>query len=197
MATLQFTRHPPSVIEYVKEYQKYSGLEYEIIKPYFGNPNKILEIGCGIGRMSIYINSQLDYEPKFILLDGTGHQPRYGYSEININKFYNNMKMTGEFCRLNGLTNFMLFDINKHKLSELSEVDMVTSFLAVGVHFPIEHYLDELMNITTDDCVFIFGIRTNSVYDVHTFENYFKDIIIVQNNKEVENFLIMRGKQKK
>jgi len=137
--------------------------------------------------MSIYINSQLDYKPRFILSDSNGPNDRYlRYGWNPIDGFYNDLKLTEKFAKQNNLTNLQIFDLQKENLLNLSEIDVVMSFGSIGYHFPIEPYIEELLKITKPDCIMIFGLSTDAYpwcpYNEKSFECYFNSVKIIQNN---------------
>jgi len=163
-----------------------SQTEYETIKNFIRNKKKFLEVGCGLGRMSIYCNSQLDYKAEFILADSNGNPnkfKRYGWKPKD--GYYNNLKLTEKFAKLNGLNNYKIFDMNKEDLLTLSGIDVVMSFFSVGFHYPIEDYMGKLLTITNDNCVMIFGlangIHPECNYSQDRFKKYFKKSKIIEN----------------
>jgi len=158
-------------------YNKLTEAEYESFKEFIGQPQRILELGCGLGRMSVYINKQLDYEPEFILadFDEISKKIKYGWNPGNI--FYNKLETTRQFCIENNLRRFEIFNLAERNISELKNVDLVISVMSVGFHYPIEQYMKTLLNITTQDVVMIFGVRKINavhVYNTDSFKKYFQ-----------------------
>lgn len=177
-------------------YLKMSISEFNAIKNYLKKPQKVLELGCGLGRMSIFLNSQLD-EPKpyFILADVNKESSSIKYGWNPKESYYNSLDLTARFAQLHDLTNFETFDLLNQDLSSLSEIDLVMSYLSVGFHYPIEDYLEKLFEVTTDDCQMIFGIRKGK-YNPKDFEKYFKSVNLVKNSIETkEEILILSQKR--
>lgn len=178
-------------------YEDLSKSEYTQIKDQIHNPKTVLELGCGLGRMSIYMNYYLkDDSIKYILadFDVLKKHPKYSWGQGN--QFYNKLELTREFCKLNNLTNIELFDLGKRKISELENIDIIMSFLAVGFHSPIEDYIKDLVNIISDNYVLFFGIRRGK-YTEKSFEEYFENCKIL-NQTDVdtkEQILILKDKK--
>jgi len=162
-------------------YTKMCESEFETFKEHIKRPKVVLDLGCGLGRMSIYMNWILnDSDTHYILCDSTnkdvvsisyGWKPQYS--------FYSNLEKAEQLCKLNGLVNFEVIDIKS--LSKLKNIDLVMSFLSVGFHYPIEDYIDTLMDITTQDCEMIFGVRKGK-YNENSFSSKFKTRMILKQN---------------
>jgi hypothetical protein len=179
-------------------FESLSIAEYNVIKDCIKHPMNILDVGCGLGRMSTYINSFLDYKPKFTLMDSTSMiwSNHYGWNPTPEKQiFYNDLRLAGEFCKLNGLEDYELFDINKRNLNELNDLDMVMSFCSMGFHYPLSVYYDKLMKITTKDCLFTFGVNKDK-YTAEEFEKDFEFTKLTPVGKgSDEEMLILQGKK--
>lgn len=174
-------------------YLKMSSSEYEVIKSYIKRPNRILELGCGLGRFSIFLNSQLEHNPEFLLADFSKISEKVKYGWNPKESFYNDLELTSQFCRENNLHNFSIVDLAEDNLKNLSDIDLVISMLSVGFHYPIESYMPTLLDITSDNAIMIFGVRSG-IYDVSDFENSFAHITLLENNlvDTKEDLLILR-----
>jgi hypothetical protein len=145
--------------------------------------------------MSIFLNKKLSNNPKFILADYTMQSSvtKYGWNPGD--SFYNDLNLTKEFSRLHGLENFDLLDLQTDELGKLKDVDLIMSFLSVGFHYPIENYIKTLLNIATEDCTMIFGIRSG-IYTAKNFEAFFKNISFEKNKiNSKEEILILSHKK--
>lgn len=136
--------------------------EWGVVGDHIKSPKRVLDLGCGLGRMSIYVNWMLkDTSIYWILADSTcatSSRPKFGWNPPG-ERFYSNLEWTKAFAQDNGLSNFEIFDLVEQDLGSLKDVDLVMSFLSVGFHYPIDGYIETLLGITTEDCVMIFGVR--------------------------------------
>lgn len=174
-------------------YNKMSESEYNAFRNYIDSPTSVLELGCGLGRMSIYLNSKLKNNPHFILADVTAQSDKVRYGWNPGESYYNDLDLTAKFCKMNGLPSFSTFDLNSRKITELENIDLVMSFLSVGFHYPIEGYLEDLIKITSKDAVMIFGVRSG-IYSSKDFEDKFSQVDFINNQIEEtkEQILILR-----
>ena len=177
-------------------YLKMSKSEYKAIRAYIERPNKILELGCGLGRMSIFLNHKLTgYNPHFILADVSKESSNTKYGWNPKGSYYNDLELTADFAKQHGLDNFVTFDLLSDDLSSLKDVDLVMSFLSVGFHYPIDQYLKTLLDITSNNCTMIFGVRKGK-YNTSDYLKYFKNIYIEKNSvRSKEDILILKNKK--
>jgi SAM-dependent methyltransferase len=133
-------------------------------------PKNILELGSGIGRMSVYLKNYYNWnDTNLYLLDGYGEKIVAGITSELGNNFYNSMEATKEFCLANNIKEDKLFLINGTKIFNnecmlgdfIKDVkfDLIYSFAAVGFHWTLEYYLTNLYNNLSDNCYLIFQTR--------------------------------------
>jgi hypothetical protein len=70
--------------------------------------------------------------------------------------------------------------------------------MSVGFHYPIEQYMETLLNITTQDVVMIFGVRKINavhVYDTDSFKEYFQKTTFKDVDLKIkEHIMILENK---
>ena len=108
-------------------------------------PANVLELGCGLGRASVYLHWWLGMfspETHYWMADGNANADKLKYG-WDPKEWYNSLQKTAEFAEMNGMVeeDFTVINLENFDLLSLSDVDLVISFLAVGFHFPIEQYL--------------------------------------------------------
>lgn len=197
-ANLQVNGGPGDVI-----YTGLSKAEYDLFGPSLEkkrNIKTVLELGCGLGRMSIYVHNQLNNPAiKYFLADSTGRGEglRYGWNQGD--DFYNDLKLTEEFAIEHGLRRFQTFDLSTRSLAELTNIDVIMSFLSVGFHIPLSHYWSQIEQARAPDALMIFGVRRNH-YHSHDFPDY--EVEIKANHYELrgglrtlEDILILNPKK--
>jgi SAM-dependent methyltransferase len=179
-------------------YSTLSEFEHEQIKNYVPiQPVTVLDLGCGLGRASIYLNYILNRSDiHYILADTTGDTEITGGWDKQ--EFYNKMDLTASFCTLNNLLNIGLFDTQRSDWDSLSNIDYVMSRCAFGMHFPIESIMDKLLKITTPNVTMIFGTRNRAVYSHESFKDLFKEVYFIEQEKQEpypqQDWLILKGK---
>jgi len=143
-------------------------------------PKNVLEIGAGVGRASVYLFKNYKWtNTQFNLLDGDRGNVSFDGLRNKDKEFYNSLEISNIFCRSNGLSNVNQFDAdNDDWLSNLKNIDLVYSFLAIGFHWPIDFYLDKIYDILVSEALVIFGIR-----DVEKIEWIIKQLNVVNNKK--------------
>lgn len=177
-------------------YTKLSEEEYSVIKYHLTPfPKTILELGCGLGRMSIYLNKKHPSDSKYYLADSSiipdnKKNDMYGW---NSSTWYNDLSLTDEFCKMNGLENFEIINLQKEGIQHLKNIDLVFSVMSVGFHYPIENYLHSIKDILSKDGKIIFGVR-NGVYKKSDMINKFDyvELYNIPNNKK-EKLLVLKG----
>lgn len=163
------------------DYVRQSRAEYEAIRGFLGTPRRILELGCGLGRMSVVLHRHFgDERIHFVLADADEVTHADNVSGWDPGRdFYNDLAATKAFCSANGLTNFSLFDLHRGSLDEIGRVDLLCSFLSVGFHFPIEESLHRFWPCLAPDATLIFGVRRDR-YGLADFGDHFEKVHLVQ-----------------
>jgi SAM-dependent methyltransferase len=165
------------------------------------HPRRVLDLGCGLGRASVYLSACLPEEPiHFVLADTSAHTgdgPKAGWNPGE--DFYNDLTWTAEFVRDHGVTRFETFDILRDDWARLRDIDLVLSLLAVGFHFPIENVMPRLLAATTADCTMIFGARAGR-YSRWSFRDHFDDVRVLRGSPGYpsytkEHFLVLRRRR--
>jgi len=127
--------------------------EVRHIEEYVKDPKTVLDLGCGIGRASVYFHKRFNWNAKVFLVDGDE-----GNKQIGDGKkpgYYNRFTATELFCTANGLTDFEV-----SKTIPDRKFDLIYSFLAFGFHWPIEYY--DLKPYCHENTKLIFGIQPDT-----------------------------------
>ena len=173
-------------------YDKVSEAEYSIVEPFFRDIQdaSVLDLGCGLGRMSVFLNKMIQNPSiHYILADGDCGDNigkiKNGWNPKSV--FYNKLDLTQLFCEENGLDNFSILDL-KDGLSEFKNINIVFSFFAVGFHYPIEKYIDNLLMSASKDCIFIFGTRIGH-YEQSPFSNILTEVYSAVNEVDPKEII--------
>jgi hypothetical protein len=179
----------------VKIYSEASEFEYSQVKAFVPiQPKVIMDLGCGLGRSSVYLNHILNrVDTHFILADSADN-----FGNWNNKDYYKNLDLTASFCTLNGLLNFGLFDLKKSDWNGILNIEFIMSKLSYGYSINIGPILETLLKVSTDDITMIFGTKERQEM-LPMFENYFKEVIYLKEEKQEsfpqQDWLILRGKK--
>jgi hypothetical protein len=122
------------------------------------NPGVCLELGAGIGRMSVYFFKRFGWNKTFFYLqDGDSGEIQYGgIRDHNRGEFYNSFEATRSFCEANGLDKF---ETIKPLSAVERPVDFCYSFAAIGFHWHIDLYLDQLPKVLAEGAYLMFELK--------------------------------------
>jgi hypothetical protein len=104
----------------------------------------IVDIGAGNSLIDLGLSAYLK-SAKFILVDGDGHNTNYKSIHSKDFNTSNSWQMVNDAIELSGLdsANFLPKDIN-YDFSE--PADLILSSYSWGMHYPVDVYLDKVVN---------------------------------------------------
>ena len=158
--------------------------EFETFKNYIPNSaENIMDIGCGLGIINIYLNEFFEKKPVFFLLDKNKVDRKITYGFSSNYESYNDLNETKNILLNNNIdTNRInLYDVEKQFLIT-KKMDLVISLKSMGYHYPINTYIELLRNCCTKNTVFIFDIGDNQ-YDENYLKKIFDDVKIIYEEK--------------
>ena len=158
--------------------------EFETFKNYLPkSAGNIMDIGCGLGIIDIYLNEFFEKKPVFFLLDKNRVDRKIKYGFSSNYESYNDLKETKNILLNNNIDSscINLFDVEKQFLIT-KKMDLVISLKSMGYHYPINIYIELLRNCCTKDTVFIFDIGDNQ-YDENYLKKIFDDVKIIYEEK--------------
>ena len=151
-------------------------------------PNKvqnIIDIGCGLGIIDIYLNKLYLNKPNFFLLDKNKIDKKIKYGFSDNYESYNDLNETKKILSDNNIENerIHLFDVEKPiKINQ--QFDLVISLKSMGYHYPLETYLDLFKKCCSPNTVFIFDV-IDEYYNEKELTKYFYDIKIIYEEKSI------------
>ena len=154
--------------------------EFETFKNYLPkSAGNIMDIGCGLGIIDIYLNEFFEKKPVFFLLDKNRVDRKIKYGFSSNYESYNDLKETKNILLNNNIDSscINLFDVEKQFLIT-KKMDLVISLKSMGYHYPINTYIELFRNCCTKNTVFIYDIGENQ-YDENYLKTIFDDIKII------------------
>ncbi len=156
--------------------------EFDNIKKHIPKDiENVMDIGCGLGLINIFINENFKKIQKFYLLDKNKIDSKIKYGFSKNYESYNQLLLTKKILINNGISEkkINLIDVNKHFSLEERSVDLVISLVSMGYHYPISEYTSLLKKISTNQTIFIFDLATE-YQDLNILNNYFKYYEIIE-----------------
>jgi hypothetical protein len=158
--------------------------EFNLISQYLPkNLNNIMDVGCGLGVIDIFLNRFYKKNLNFYLLDKNkiDKKIKYGFSEDY--ESYNALEETKNLLLNNDLneSSINIIDVDK-KIEIKQKIDFVISLKSMGYHYPFENYLKLFSNCCTKQTIFIFDISDNQN---HLLGDYFEEIQLIYEEKSI------------
>lgn len=158
--------------------------ELNTFKKYLPNSvNTILDIGCGLGIINIYLNNFFEKKPIFFLMDKNRIDKKINYGFSSNYESYNDLNETKNILLENDVDSecIYLFDVEK-QFQINKKMDLVISLKSMGYHYPINTYIELFKNCCTKDTVFIYDISDNQ-YDENYLKTIFDNVKIIYEEK--------------
>ena len=141
--------------------------EYEAIAPVLDampRPSKVLDIGPGMGRSVVFFKKKMGWnDVPFHLYESTGEDTNYTKAGPRFDdSFCGNWDAMAEVLEYNGIEGVERFDAADldAKLSNLpGPYDFIYSFYAIGFHWSLEHFLDEILGLCHDRTIGVFTLH--------------------------------------
>ena len=160
--------------------------EVDVIGNYIPNNAKnIMDIGCGLGIINIFLNKIYLNKANFYLLDKNRIDKKIKYGFNKNYESYNSLKETKKLLLNNGIDapRINIFDVEK-EISLNKKIDLVISLKSMGFHYPFENYFKLFKTCCTKDSSFIFDIAKERYSEIF-FKNYFEEVNVIYEEKSI------------
>ena len=129
-----------------------------------GTPKRVLDIGPGLGRSVVFFKKVRGWqEVPFHLYESTGEETKYTKAGPRFDdSFCGNLEALEAILDHNAIAAYEIFDAVElgASLADLpGSYDFIYSFYAVGFHWSIEHFLDELLGLMTERALGAFTLH--------------------------------------
>jgi SAM-dependent methyltransferase len=158
-----------------RSYTNSIAADYTEIKSFLPeNAKKILDIGCGVAGIDVYLNQHFQQEkPDIFLLDKTALNDQIYYDFHQAAAFYNSLQVASEVLRLNEVAQekIHLLEANEECRIPVDETfDLVVSFISWGFHYPVRTYVQEVHRVLRSGALAILDVRndTTGMADLHS-----------------------------
>ena len=154
--------------------------EIETFKNFLpNNLENIMDIGCGLGIINVYLNQIFKNQPSFFLLDKNRIDKKIQYGFSTDYESYNDLNETKKILLNNDLNNkqINLLDVEKDIKIEKG-IDLVISLKSMGYHYPFELYLKLFNKCCNNNTIFIFDL-SEVYFNQNELQKYFHKIQII------------------
>ena len=165
--------------------------EFNSIKNYLPKSSKnILDIGCGLGVINIFLNDYYSKKSYFTLIDKNYVDKKVIYGFNKNSESYNKLEITKDFLILNGFKTEQLQLINADKNFEINKkYELIISLFSMGYHYPIENYFYTIKKNSTKSTKVIFDLSLE-YNELNEVKKYFNKVVIIKKDNEVkQNYL--------
>ncbi len=170
--------------------------EFMVIKDYLPTKiNTILDIGCGVAGIDIFLSRYYDNNIKIFLIDKTEIDKNVYYYFKKRGSFYNSLQISREMLENSGVNkqNIMLQEANdKNEINFKNTFDIVISLISWGHHYPVSTYLDQVYNKMNKKGILILDIRKNTAGE-EDIKRKFGHYHIISDNKKYNRVMAIKS----
>ena len=128
-------------------------------------PKNALEIGPGLGRSAIFFSKRYFPSTQFDLFDATGTATKYTlHGQRFDDSFCGNLELLRHCLKFNEVDNCIVVDasLTTGRLPA-RKYDFIYSFFAVGFHWALDHWLDEILAACHEETLCAFVVPADYV----------------------------------
>ncbi len=142
--------------------------EYEALEPFLDGlgapPSRVLDIGPGMGRSAIFFKQLPGWESAaFDLYEGAGSSTKYTKAGPRFDdSFCGTPDILDVLLRHNQVEGYQIFDAQELDASLAGmpgPYDFIYSFFAIGFHWSITHFMDEILGQMHDKSIGAFTLH--------------------------------------
>ena len=143
----------------------------------------ILDIGCGLGIIDIFLNKIFLNTSNFYLLDKNRIDKKIKYGFSSNYESYNDLNETKNLLLNNNINNerINLFNVDQ-KIEIKTKIDLVISLKSMGYHYPVDTYIELFQNCCTEKTTFIYDVG-DTQYNEDYLKTFFDDVQIIYEEK--------------
>jgi hypothetical protein len=151
------------------------------------NAENIMDIGCGLGIINIYLNEIYNNQPNFFLLDKNRIDKKIKYGFSSDYESYNNLEETRNLLINNDIRPSSINTLDVEKDFKIdAKIDLVISLKSMGYHYPIDQYLGLFQTCCDENTSFIFDV-SEGYYNESLFKKHFESVDIIYVEKSIHS----------
>lgn len=159
--------------------------EYETIQKYLPSTcARILDIGCGVAGIDLFLSRHYGHTADVWLLDKDGVSDVY-YGFEDVASFYNSLDVARQFLELNGVSASRIHTVNM--LNEAfpggAVFDLVISLISWGFHYPVSTYIDQVYKTLAPNGSLIIDVRADTSGEEELRKKFKSVSVIVEGQK--------------
>lgn len=142
----------------------------------------ILDIGCGIGGIDIYLYKHYKNSSNIYLIDKSAIDDNLHYGFKDQGSFYNSLLLTRTFLIENNVPEERIFvqEANAENIIEFNQqFDLIISLISWGFHYPVETYLRSAFDKLKTNGMIIIDVRKDS-NGIEELKEEFKEVNIIK-----------------
>jgi SAM-dependent methyltransferase len=149
-----------------KEFVEDIQADYENIKNFLPkNTQEILDIGCGMAGVDVFLSEHYQHLINIHLLDKTQVDENVYYGYESQTAFYNSLPVAKKLLIENSVPGEKIFlhdADNPATCFNGRKFDLITSFISWGFHYPVKTYLNEVVSSLGEGGVLIVDLRKDT-----------------------------------
>ena len=146
--------------------------EYIHLLPYLPEINNpiIVDIGCGMGGIDVFLNEHYKGSANFYLVDESRIDKNIWYGYEKEGSRYNDLEKTGELLKANALReDHFSYLTPKEFVKKEIQVDIVISLISWGYHYPVATYAAKVKEILKPNGILIIDVRKEVVDEIKSY----------------------------
>ena len=137
--------------------------EYDTIKNYLPKTcSTVLDIGCGVAGIDVFINEHFQERSDFYLLDRTHIENNVYYMFSSKGAFYNSLPVAKQLLIQNGISEENIHLLEAREDNDIrvdKKINLVISLISWGFHYPLSTYLDRVYTLLEKTGSLILDVR--------------------------------------
>ena len=175
-------------VDIEKCYEKDIQKDYDSIKSYLPETcSRILDIGCGLAGIDLFLYNHYNGTPELRLLDYSKIDEKIHYGYQNVGSVYNNLELSAQFLKLNGVDKKKIGIHNAAVSFPYYKYDIIISLLSCGFHYPVRTYLKHILD--TKSGIVILDIRKHS-NQIPLLNDNFNTVQMIAEYSKCERYLL-------